>query len=96
MSERLVPSDFLYLIDTLKPKEAKEVAKKLLEAGKLTIQKKAPVKRSGFKRVGELPGQVICYRTYVVAISMMMYYHLINRVLPVRSQTLEMVLSRYI
>jgi hypothetical protein len=42
----------------LKPKEAKAVAKKLLEAGKLTIQKKAPIKKSGFKRVGELPGQV--------------------------------------
>ena len=45
-------------VDTLKPKEAKEVAKKLLEAGKLTIHKKAPIKKSGFKRVGELPGQV--------------------------------------
>ena len=45
-------------VDALKPKEAKEVAKKLLEAGKLTIHKKTPVKRTGFKRVGELPGQV--------------------------------------
>lgn len=49
---------FCVHIDTLKPKEAKEVAKKLLEAGKLTIHKKAPIKKSGFKRVGELPGQV--------------------------------------
>ena len=49
-------------VDTLKPKEAKEVAKKLLEAGKLTIHKKAPIKKSGFKRVGELPGQVhVCF-----------------------------------
>lgn len=47
-----------FLIDTLKPKEAKEAVKKLLEAGKLTIHKKAPTKRSGFKRVGEVPGQV--------------------------------------
>lgn len=51
-------SVFPHCIDTLKPKEAKEVAKKLLEAGKLTIHKKAPLKKSGFKRVGELPGQV--------------------------------------
>ena len=43
----------------MKPKEAKEVARKLLEAGKLTIHKKAPIKRSGFKRVGEAPGQVL-------------------------------------
>ena len=48
----------ILITDTLKPKEAKEVAKKLLEAGKLTIHKKAPVKRSGFKRVGEVHGQV--------------------------------------
>jgi len=44
--------------DLVSPKEAKEAAKKLLVSGKLTIAKKSPVKRSGFKRVGERPGQV--------------------------------------
>ena len=44
--------------EVLSPKEAKEAARKLLEAGKLTIIKKAPTKRTGFKRVGEVPGQV--------------------------------------
>jgi hypothetical protein len=43
--------------DGLNPKDAKEVAKKLLMAGKLTIQKQ-PTRKTGFKRVGELPGQV--------------------------------------
>ncbi|CAI8039087.1 hypothetical protein GBAR_LOCUS21739 [Geodia barretti] len=42
--------------DGLNPKDAKEVAKKLLMAGKLTIQKQ-PTRKTGFKRVGELPGQ---------------------------------------
>ena len=59
----------LFLTDTLKPKEAKEVAKKLLEAGKLTIHKKAPVKKSGFKRVGELPGQVSFFLLHVAMVT---------------------------
>lgn len=43
--------------DVLNPKDAKEVAKKLLSSGKLTIAKKSPLKKSGFKRVGQQPGQ---------------------------------------
>lgn len=44
-------------LEALNPKDAKEAAKKLLMEGKLTIQKQ-PTRKTGFKRVGELPGQV--------------------------------------
>lgn len=42
--------------ETLNPKDARAQAKKLLEMGKLQIpENKSAVKKSGFKRVGEVP-----------------------------------------
>ncbi|XP_064395652.1 uncharacterized protein LOC135342744 [Halichondria panicea] len=41
--------------EILSPRDAMAAAKKLLEAGKLKLGKKNPVKKTGFKRVGETP-----------------------------------------
>ena len=53
---------------------------------KLTIGKKSPAKKSGFKRVGQLPGQVSC----VPFLSLFLFHHHLvsyRRVLLERNQT---------